>query len=101
MDKGEFIAPIGIFHGHSQCRRVSLGAAREGPGQDPVQIPLVQLCRALLSARVSFQVLELSKELELPSCREAMGKANMPTAWHIGLRENKDQGYRAVLQDHP
>lgn len=35
------------------------------------------LCGALLSARVSFKLLELSKEPELLYCGEAMGKANM------------------------
>lgn len=64
-------------HCAAATARGERGEVREEPGQGRIQLPFVQLFRALLTAQVSVKMLELSKELELLSGGEAVGKANM------------------------
>lgn len=77
VDKGEFIVPIRPFDCRCQRGGVSVGRCGWGPARTSSRFLLVQLFGALLTAQVSFKMPELSKKLELLSCGEAVGKANM------------------------
>lgn len=68
----------------------------------PSRFLLRRLCGALLSAHVSFKDAWTEPRSGAAGLwgGEAVGKSKH-AAWHIRLRENKDEGCRAVCRDQP
>lgn len=105
VDTGEFIVPFGPDPCSCQGGGVRVGKRgewRRSQGRTPSRFLLRRLCGALLSAHVSFKDAWTEPRSGAAGLwgGEAAGKSKH-AAWHIRLRENKDEGCRAVCRDQP